>query len=312
MPSHNNNPKLHIFTPVWGPHFTDLLTNALGMSFRWPKNQETLENATWSLVVDEQNAGVLGQAKAILPTAKIQALIYPELKNPNAEIGAIKMRGLLWAMKQCLEENTPMLMATPDFIYGDGSIDAMLKASHPESDLKLCVSIAHMRALPKTITDIQDYCRGGVIPSNARLLRLAIDQAHSSWVHSHSHLDDNACYHSGMSIQSLSPSISLVQHHMPSPFLVNFTPKDRTDFSIWKGLTAPAFGEWDHNWPKDLIDQGRLRYIGGSDAACMIEITEAHKNVPPVQPKAPKPGEFFLNNYHNLIQKQFLAVFRHE
>ena len=380
-------PQIHIFTPAWGPHFIDLFDNALGMSFRWPKNAESLNQPNsptiWTIVTaSDEEATLLTQlAKTIIPTCEVRMQIFPELNQPNAPIGAIKMRGLLVAMKQCIKEATPMLMATPDFIYGDGTIETMLQTSlscggpnstpHQEQQKQgICVSLCHLRTLPETLLALAVYKthngdkRPQPGPSNQTLLHTALQHPHASWRLSESAEPNNACYYSGVFWRFLSrkesnipgANLALVEHHMPSPFLVNFLPEDYAFFSLWKGVTPPAFGEWDHNWPTELIKAGRLRYIGSSDAATMVEITEKDKNVPPIcavlasvppvcaaQNNVPKPPNaietamenvpkallnendshllestgvnkyqrFFLNNYHNNIQKQFLCVFRY-
>lgn len=326
-------PRIHIFTPCWGPHFTNLFGTALGMSFRWPKNESSLHNAIWTIVTDSPGQAdmLTSLAKQILPTAEVRIQILPGLSKPNAPIGALKMEALLRSIKECLKEQTPMLMATPDFIYGDGTIETMLQTSLRGSSTtestsngsltpngsNLCVALAHIRCLPGTLAAIRQEFPDST-PDNKSLMKHAVENAHLSWTLSNQDSKNNACYHSGIFWRRLSSAETdththtlLVSHHMPSPFLVNFIPKDYTGFSTWKGFTAPAFGEWDHNWPQDLIDQGRLRYIGSSDAACLLEITEADKNVPPPNQPEGTNGTFFLDGSHNRIQKQFLSVFRY-
>ena len=310
-------PRLHIFTPCWGHHFTFLLLHGLGRSFNWPQNAETVSNSIWTFITDteSQASQLKALAKKIIPTCEPRVLVFRQLTQKDAAIGAIKMQGLLKAIAQCLEEKTPMLMATPDFIYGDGTISNMLAVSchnpnNTDPSQQLCVSLAHMRVLPTILQDLEAF----PAPTNARLLHFALDRQHGTWAACDITQDPNGIYHSGIAHRRLTGNLIAVQHQMPSPFLVNFTESDFKEFERWKGFTAPAFGEWDHNWPTKLIEEQRLRYIGSSDAACMIEVTEADKNLPPILPK--KPGvagdNFFLGGLHNKIQRQFISIFRHE
>lgn len=322
--------RLQVYTPCWGDHFTNLLENALGRSFRFPQNAKALENCIWNLQIDAENSPAIQIAKKIIPTAEIRTIVSPRISQPQAPIGALKMQGLLKVIKSCIEEKSPMLMATPDFIWGDGTIENMRTAASLSPGL--CVSIAHMRVLPSILHDQMLLNT----PTNAKLMGLGIEHAHESWKVCNSRLPQNGIYHSGICWTEvktptvLSPEgLILVQHQMPSPFLVNFMESDLRGFETWKGMTPPAFGEWDHNWPTDLLNQTRLRYIGGSDAACMLEVTEAGANMPPINSRCglekpndnpelaglERPGmavdEFFLHGHHNSIQRQFVAVFRY-
>jgi hypothetical protein len=299
--------SLHIFTPVWGDKFTHLLRHALGRSFQFPLNVESLNSAVWTLLTTpEDNETVLENAHRILPNAEIRIILNPRLSEPNAPVGALKMQALLKVIQTCLDEKSRLLMSTPDFIWGNGSIETMLIASEAPGT---CASLAHMRVLPTILTT--DLLRR----SNADLMDLGLLHSHPSWTACDATLETNGIYHSGIAWRQLpAQNLILVQHQMVSPFLVNFLPSDLEFFSKWKGMTPPAFGEWDHNWPTELINQGRLRYIGSSDAACMLEVTDVTSNMPPLLPRREPggfEGKFMLHNHHNLIQKQFLYVMRY-
>lgn len=296
--------KLHVFTPVWGSHFTNLLEHALGRSFRWPLNAQTLSNCIWTLFTSPvEKSHIEDLAKRIIPTASIRVLTSDRLFEPQAPIGAFKMQALLKSMRDCLDENTPMLMSTPDFIWADGSIHNMWDESYPEEGQGLCVSIAHMRVLP-------EFLKYAHIPLSTHLVANGLEHAHDSWNRSQAN-NENGIYHSGVCWRRISEGLVTVQHQMPSPFLVNFTESDLEEFSRWKGVTPPAFGEWDHNWPSKLLNEGRLRYIGSSDVAFMVEVTEADKNVPPLEAAKIPHDQFFRSEPSVKVQKQFISTFRY-
>jgi len=306
--------RLHIFTPVWGEHFTNLFKNALGRSLQWPKNAESVKNCTWTIFTDSERSKehLTKAALEIVPTAQLIFHINSRLTEPNAPIGALKMQALLKAIRFCIDNKQPMLMSTPDFIWADGTIENMYTESYDSEGQNLCVSIAHMRALPSLLDPLAELSSF----ESQKLLYSALEHAHESWTRCEVGTDPNGIYHSGIAWRFVDrKSLITVQHQMPSPFLVHFTESDLKEFERWKGITPPAFGEWDHNWPTKLIEEGRLRYIGSSDVAFMVEITEADKNVPPLNPARRPHDAFFRENSdiekHLKIQKQFISVFRY-
>lgn len=296
---------LHIFTPSWHPHFNNLFVNALGRSLKWPANAEAVRDSIWTICTDTQSSADSLElaAHTIIPSCKVRIQLQPRFSEPNSPIGALKMKCLLKSIRECLNEATPMLMSTPDFIWADGSIGNMVDESYPDEGQGLCVSIAHMRVLPTLLLDFQ-------AKSPAQLVQQGLDFAHDSWTRCEIGLDPSGIYHAGLSWRRVKNAIS-VQHQMPSPFLVNFRECDLEEFSRWKGMTPPAFGEWDHDWPSRLIEQGRLRYLGSSDLAFMVEVTEADKNVPPLEPARTPHDQFFRTEPSVKIQKQFISTFRY-
>ena len=298
--------RLHIFTPCWGSHFTNLLDSALGRSFRWPLNAASVKNCVWTLFTSPGEKDLITElALRIIPTADIRVLTSDRLFESNSPIGALKMQGLLKTIPECIAYKQSMLMSTPDFIWADGSIQNMWDESYPNEGQSLCVSIAHMRVLPAFIADFMS-------PEATEMIVRGLKFAHDSWAHSHAILNPNGIWHSGMCWRRVpGHRLITVQHQMPSPFLVNFTESDLTEFSRWKGVTPPAFGEWDHNWPSKLLAEGRLRYIGSSDVAFMVEITESDKNAPPLEPARIPHDQFFRVEPSVKTQKQFISTFRY-
>ena len=236
----------------------------------------------------------------IFPKSKHTPFIYPELENPNIDRGQILIKSVQQSVDICLQDSSPMLMATPDFIYGNGTIGTFAKvADEPGS----CATIANIRVLPSILRCLSDG--EFYIGKNSDLVMDAFSCLHKSWSESPKNL-----YHSGVKVKELPGRMWAVEHFMPSPFYVNFLECDKQPFKEWHERKPPGFGLWDHVWPTYLLEQGRLRYIGSSDAAVMLEVTDHDMNVPPLNKPENPQDKFFRNHFHNNIQRQFVSIFR--
>lgn len=290
---------MNIFCPVWGGKHLDLLKTALFKSFNWPKNKTATKDATWHFVTSNQEEA--NKAREIVNAKTSFDYIAPELAIEGSDKGFYILPQLLQVIVHCLNNNQPMLMATPDFIYGDGTIDAFKKiGSRPGT----CVSIPHIRVHPEILEQLNEP------PTNAKLISLALNFAHISWTGSEAGVENQRSYRSAIEWQKEGSSVS-VEHLMPSPFFCNFLKEDLDYLQLPHDQRPPGFGAWDHKWPRFLIEYGRLRLIGSSDAALMVEVTDKDANVPPIDPTN-KPGKFFNQDFHNNVQKQFISIFRGE
>lgn len=288
--------KLKIFTPCWGEKHISLLKNCLGKSLSWPKNNAAIQGAEWFFVAeDPREADLITNAVKPFFKGEISVCVVKDLSK--YDVGISLMGPLKFVMENCIKENAQFLMATPDFIFGEGTIDAFKAiAEEPET----CVSIAHMRVLPAVLDVL-----GGGAPDNEYLTAVGLYNAHVTFSEANKRL-----YRGGIHVTSLGPRMRAVQHYLPSPFFCNFIEKDLQSFEQIHEGKVPGFGIWDHVWPTKLIEDGRLRYIGSSDAAMMLEVTDADKNVAPLN--GTTEHGFFKNNLHNKIQKQFLYIYRGE
>lgn len=272
---------MKIFTPCWGEKHIKLLETCLGASFRFPKNASSLAHSEWVFLCNGDEAHRVERiAELIIPSSKIRIIR-----------GGDMMTAMLDVMESCVRDKDPMLMATPDFIYGDGTIDAFNKIGVANT----CVSIAHMRVHPSILPFIQ---RGFTFP-NDELMQLGMDHQHISWTNCEEGHKESMSYTGGIRWVR-HDNMHLIRHYLPSPFYVNFT---QSDLDFFKGKT---FNFWDHLWPTSLILALRLRYIGSSDAAMMLEVTDVDANVPQIL-EAPA---FHASYMHNQIQSQFVSVFR--
>lgn len=296
--------SIRIFTPVWGDKHINLLEKALCPSLKWPNNYDAVKDANWLITTQSQSdlARIQKIIKNAFPEATVGALICDALMMPGVDSGMVLIKTLEHAIKDCLNDHKPMLMATPDFIYGNGTIPAFMQiASEPGT----CATIAHLRAVPHMLGEMT------YVPTNTQLMSMAWRHAHTSFVNSNADKKPGMIYHGGVRWWEVKPSLRAVQHYMPSPFFYNFTPKDLEHFREYHEGKPPGFGLIDHVWPTHLLEEGRLRFIASSEIAMMVEMTDPHMNVPPWNKLTDPPG-FFRNHFHNKIQSQVISSFRGE
>lgn len=286
---------LKVFCPIWGQKHQKLLKDALLRSLFWEKNRPYIEDAEWLITTD--SAGGLELATTNIqehfPKASIKHFIYPELADPNIDRGMVLIKSVQKAVDICLKESTPMLMATPDFIYGNGTIETFVKvADEPGS----CATIANIRVLPSILDQLGD---------GDHLASVGFKHLHRSWADSPKNL-----YRGGVKVKQIQEKMWAVEHFMPSPFYVNFVEEDKNYFREWHEGKPPGYGYWDHVWTKHLLEDGRIKYIGSSDASVMCEVTDENMNVPPLNAAGDPPNKFFRNHFHNNVFSQFTSILK--
>ncbi len=297
---------LRVFSPVWGPKHLDLLERCLGPSLRWPKNFEAIKDAKWNILCHASEFNrVVEIATKILPPEQIDTIeAHQSIAELTSRRGVLMNDALFVVARKCLEENAQMLMATPDFIFGDGTISNMRQLGKQDGT---CVSMAHPRVLPS----ILDHISPDRALSNQELVTLAMKNPHEAWVSSEFGKDPNGTTVGGILWRRLSPTVVTLQHRMPSPYLVNFMQSDLENFRA-----AEAFGNWDHGWSVKLIEEERHRMILSSDVCFMAEVTSPECNVPPMRPiNHVDPDDFWSQErtdhlLNHKINRQYVATFR--
>ncbi len=303
---------LRIFTPVWGHKHLILLQKALGQSLLWPKNHAAIAHARWTLFCHpseiEQVCEIAGR---IIPPEQIDTIEYPGSKDElTAKRGELMCGALCAVIKKCLVDGSQFMMATPDFIWSDGSIENMIQLA---SQRATCVAVPHPRVLPTILDFIHDTPR-----SSYDLVTLASKHPHRSWVSSEMGQNPSGTFKSGIMWRKIKPGIVTLQHRMPSPYVVNFIPADLEFFQRDDGLKRAAFGAWDHDWSCMLAKEQRHRIVLSSDIAFMAEVTSAQDNVPPPYPANNAwPDDFWLQDrdqplLSHQLNRQYISTFRGE
>lgn len=299
-----------IHTVCFGDHYFDVLERGLIPSLLWKLNAAALEigKAKWCIYVKNSDSErALNICLKVLPREQIEVItsIPERLKFESPDRGTVLLDCLNQTAEKCIEESRSMIMALPDFIFGNGSIRAFMEWGYGDN----CVIIPHPRVLPGILNEITDKPM-----SNAELVSAVWRNLHRSWLDCEVGLFQLGSYIGGVSWRHMPDNIIAVQHRIPSVGLANFTREDVDYFNQWNGAQAPGFGRYDWAWPSEcLIEQQRQRTICSSDVGFWCEVTLADQNCPPRQSMpSNEPDAFFLDNRHTRANRMIISSYRHD
>lgn len=288
--------SLQILTTCWGKKHIKLFEQTALRSLSWRKNRWALQSvdAVWTIYTDDQDMALM---KEICQVEGIEFNIQSTTKLRNY-IDMVQSAHIAM-IEHCVKTGDKLLLAPPDTIFGDGTVLGLLTASHDPGSV---VVVPHPRVLPNILNN------GDMVVnfpfSNPELVDLAWEHLHDSWVHAERGHPNQSSYVGGVTWWYARDNICGT-HCLPSPYMINFTDEDLQYFK-----SAISFGHFDHMWPGDvLIPRGRQRYLASSDAAFIVEITEADKNVPPIIENQPSHG-FWRDHIHNKANQQIIFTFR--
>lgn len=284
---------MELLTVFWGPKHLDVFKRGLLRSLNLPQNKEAISCSPWNVFTD--------QPRELLGDLPANAVVR-DLSNLRTYTDPIQA-ALVWQINECLVKKSKLLLAPPDTIFGDGSIENLVKLSRNHGD---CVLSPHPRVLPSILDK--------ALPSSrSELVTLAWEHLHKSWTHAEQGHKENSSFIGGVTWQRLDSSIA-VTHLLPTVYLADFLPEDLEYFK-----TAISFGDWDHTWAIKLLGfdtngrmtlPNRVRYAASSDIAFICEVTDADKNIPSYHHDHPKDGSFWKDHAHNRINRGIIATFR--
>lgn len=284
--------KLRIFTGAWGS-YVNTLDKACAASFRWPLNREAIKDSLWTIVTDDpERCYEIGKSCG---DVAVHCIAMDSSKHPTLDFS----QKLYDEMQACIDEDAVFLFALPDYVFGDGTI-ANLKGLMYEKNL--CIAVPNTRVLPGAM-DLFKHSH-----SNSELVSLAFrkDLQHQTWRDSEIGKDTINSYYGGVCWKEISEGLISVTHRLPSSYMCQFIQSDVEYFK--KQL---SFSAWDHTWPTKLIEEGRQRYVGSSDVAFIVEVTEPDKNQALTIPVSPKgPSVFFRSLPHHKLNHSVMTVFR--
>lgn len=298
---------MRIFLPCWGDKHITLLEHCLLKSLSWKSNREAIKGAEWLVTTNTKSEAdkIKQTIYDVDGSAKIFAVASDEVKNP----GPFLLSVLKHAIDMCLNDKSPMLMATPDYIYGDGTIKALRELGKEKGSV---IGLAHMRVTPKILKYLYQITEFGI--SNEQLVTLGLQHAHQAWKLSDEGLKEGVSYFGGISWKDVSGDYKViaVKHRLPAPFFANFEKSDLEFFNNTHSSPHDhTFALWDHLFQSHLLNENRFRYIGSSDLALMLEVTEDEANIPPLNPPDKTNADDYCNRwFHNDMCKQFITVFR--
>lgn len=294
------NKQLRVFTSVWGDQHIDWFKKYCLQSLSWPKNRDCLDGATWTFLTLEDDVPKIEAAlkESGIQIENINFMLLPKNFNPH-QAGSLINEGLLIEMQNCIMYNTKMLLAPPDTIFGNGSIRSMLEVARQRDSVVFAV---HARVNP-TIEATTEM-------SNAKLVTAAFKNLHKTWSEAVDGGREKVnSYIGGVSWKWVGDGLYAVTHRLPTPYVFNWTPEDIVYFK-----NQLHWGTIDHSWPHEcLVHTERMRVIGSSDAAFMVEITPENENIPPVAAyHENEPDLFWRNLSHNKVNRMFSVILRGE
>lgn len=262
------------------------------------RNKASLEEqpTKWHVYTDKNHvANIEKWIKEVLPNT------IPDVKDISETRRYIdaSQSAFVMSIEECIKDKSPLLFAPPDILFGDGSINGLLKSLYEKDAV---ATVAHIRATSSLLKEIKQNQKD---ITNPQLVSLAWKHLHRCWIDAELGHPRQNQWGTGVCWQKIEDNLYSVVHRLPTPYLMYFTDEDLQYFKIQSG-----FGHFDHRWPGDiLMKRGRQRTITSSDVAFMIEITEPEKNISNI------PGDkndFWQHHYHNEINKQILVTLRGE
>lgn len=285
---------IQALTVFWGDKHLELWKRGCLKSMALPANKVAFTDLkiAWNIFAETKHHDAIRDAMAEVGLDNIGGTLEPfeKLRDRTDYL----LSGTIWQIEKCLEAKSPMLLLPSDTIWGDGSLFSLAElGSDPES----VVVVPHPRVLP-TILDES-------FGSNAEMVALSWKHLHRSWSEAmRGHPRQNS-FVGGTAWDEIGPGIMAVTHRLPTPYFVNWTAQDLDFFK-----TRVGYGSFDHEWPGALLmQQGRMRFVGSSDAVFMAEVTEKEKNVPPVV-RGADPNKFWKSQPHNVFNRQVTAIWR--
>lgn len=294
--------SVRIYTAVWGNKYLNLLKDTLLRSFKWPLNLEAIRNekTTWSIHTKEEDIGEIEKLSKLLPVDNVEIYTIDKAikrQGEHVNMGAVLLESFTHEIEKSIEEDSKILIAPPDSIFGDGTLENLFTLGEQKG---VCVAVAHPRVIPSIFKGL------GSPLHNSKLVSLAFDNLHTTWTEAE--LSDKFInsYVGGVVWQRVEENLYRVQHRLPTCYLIHF---DKSDLDFYKKQIC--FGAIDHTWPTKLFPEERIRYVGSSDMCFICEVTAPCQNIPPKYPvDKTEPDRFWRNAYHNQMFRQFFVTYR--
>lgn len=304
----NQVKPLRIFTPVWGDEHIHRFEIGLVKSMCWPKNKETLTGnvAYWHVfTVPEDMARITQIMERVGHPYQVHGM-DPMCQSEDAGArGTALANAGLEIMSACLVDGSLFMTAFSDIVFADGSLEPMFAVAQRH---RICVSVPHMRVLPAFLNHLDKPL------SNPEMVSLALATAHPTWTDAEIGIRGwirplGNQFYGGLSWEKF-PGYYLVQHCLPNIWMANI---EQADVELIRAQAL--WGAWDHNFPSKVVEEGRSRVLGSSDAAFMVEVTEHDKGIAPSGGIDPlKPDAFHhdtldYGKFHG-VYRNYVSVFR--
>jgi hypothetical protein len=287
--------NLRLLTIVGGEPYLTWMRNGLVPSLLWEKNRSAIRHAQWHiytpLALNDRVIDICHRVGLDIVMHEIEPIT-----NGGITLAAVMREFIM----DCAAEGDPFLVCPPDTIFGEQSLETIVAMSREPHSV---VSVAPVRVNP-TFMDGFD----GEPMSNARMVSRAWQHLHPTWRDANIRNPKINSFIGGVSWKQTADNLYSVTHLLPTPFLIHPHPSDSEWFRLYGGP-----GTFDHHWPAKIVDEGRQRFIGSSDGAFAVEITNENENLPPMYPTDPNnPSQYSCTNKHNHVNRNTVVIFRRE
>lgn len=287
---------MRILTVVYGEKHVELFRRACLKSLNFSENRKAIyaNNTVWTICTDATYIDYLRkQVDIYFPELEVRFRSSEDLRDYIDPIQS----AIISQIEECLELKVPLLFAPPDTIFSNGTIRGLAEFGKKQDTV---VVSPHPRVLPSFLEESMDPYL-----SPEEMVTRAWKHLHQSWEDAErGHVRQNS-FVGGVTWWREGKEIA-VNHRLPTPYFINFTPEDLHYFKM-----QVSFGGFDHTWPSDiLIPRNRYTYLTSSSQAFIVEITERSKNVPPIWPGS--VDDFWRKGRQEEHNKHITSYFRGE
>lgn len=285
--------RLHIFTHAFNGAYASQWKRAGAVSLLWPRNLAALNtmDVLWDVYTSKSSEEEVRAAAALLP-----------FKFEVTAIDREKDADLRAALEKAHKAQAYFMPAPPDIIWGDGSVESLLRLM--PFAYGRCLAVPHVRVAEKK------FMAGftGEPLTNAQLVKKAFAALHEAFAGSEVPADRHNTGTTGTVWTRLATGVYAAGFFLPTIHLMQPTEDDVKWFK-----TTPGTDHWDHRFPASLVAKDRHRIVGSSDAAFMAELTPDDLVHPPRHPTVKgKWDEYGGNLAHHSLNRNTVAIFREE
>ncbi len=283
--------NIRLFSIAFGDPFLGWYEHGLIRSLQWPQNREALKAVSgydlWTTAKDQD------RARAIAERLGIPVDIHLMGDGGKAEL----FPALIGQMTIC--KNHAFIWAAPDCIFGDGTIRTLVEVGRVPG---ICVAFIPLRVNEPGFLEAM----GAGPLGNAELVKLGMSRAHRGFTDAEATLPRTNSWESAVSWRNIGGGMYAVTTRCPSSFFMQPTARD-----IKWMLDRPKFGNYDHQFPKNLIERQCQRVVGSSDAAFVVELTPLHVGVASLVDTNPnEPDRYIADLPHYAVNRNVLSIWR--
>lgn len=286
--------KFQILSVFWGQQHLEWFREGCLKSLAFTDNYKAIKEhcSKWNIFT---NPEYLDYAKELMKTTFPDTVMNIQSTEELRTYTDTLQSALVYQIDECLKSKDRFLFAPPDTIFANGTVKNLMTFGREK---RTCVAVAHPRVLPGILMRLNQFQKP------EELVKAFTEYMHPSFEDAEvGHKRQNS-FIGGIRWERLDTNNISVTHHLPTIYFADFTQEDLMYFK-----TQTSFGSYDHLWPADiLLRANRQRYVGSSDGAFIMELTERWKNLPPVKPG--NPDDFWANHAHNLHNRSTAVIFR--